>query len=145
MAEDSALSDAGKHCFAVFQRGASGAEVVAQSREFGAELSGPYLGVFLQKGAFFPKGGPHRGRFFPEVRKMRICRPGLPRRLPKRRGSLFFACAGGQFLARGGRVTGGKMRHRAETFRAFRVFFFAEKGHKKSAPQAVAARERLFP
>ena len=96
-------------------------------REFGAELSGPYLGVFLQKGAFFPKGGPHRGRFFPEVRKMRICRPGLPRRLPKRRGSLFFACAGGQFLARGWRVTGGKMRHRAETFRAFRTFFFCRK------------------
>ena len=47
MAEDSAFSDVGKHCFAVFQRGASGAEVVAQSREFGAELSGPYLGVFL--------------------------------------------------------------------------------------------------
>ena len=49
MAEDSALSDAGKHCFAVFQRGASGAEVVAQSREFGAELSGPYLGSGLIK------------------------------------------------------------------------------------------------
>ena len=56
MAEDSALSDAGKHCFAVFQRGASGAEVVAQSREFGAELSGPYLGSGLincQKGKKF--------------------------------------------------------------------------------------------
>ena len=78
-----------------------GGEAAVQSREYGAELSGPCPGVF-------PQRQPAPGLFFPEVRKIRICRPCLPRRLPKRRGSLFSPAPEGSFLRGGGASLTGR-------------------------------------